>query len=466
MNKILLFIIALSSTLAMAGNYNNDWLVQKFVKIKTTDELDSFITNLNNKYDELDDDVKLQAARFIPFQAYRGIVQKLSPIFIGSKVTRTMLRSRIRKIVQRAGIFMPQENWQIALDYLIEPYEGIKVFNTNKAKGFYDIGSNMYKSGSSDKRTGIEKFQDHLSAVVYPALSKATNRVVSLAKKDQVLEVDLRIVHGLDSYLDNANNHRDITPAVMWMLASRFQRTMHNIKVFEAYNFNDVIKVSKALGKLYGFDVLLQTEENLEGAPSFRRAEAIRKYPKYLTLRNGKALDAALKRYRLSNEYALKSIRYAKEKGKLAGIISEFSELFPTLTIEQGEEALEDIQRLLGDSGSKSLIKSQLTGKVLNVNMAAFYKAPYFKDLKQLMPTSWDNSPNTKILKKHGMSYPNYRWGRPTSWNYGAYQRIFGSDLKKAAGGMTYNVDELLHDLRYSAGGKRLASGLFFMVAR
>ena len=403
-------------------------LRDKIMQVQSPDELAKMLVELEKKVDSYPADAKLLGSIVLLLKPMRGIVYRMIPMVEKPKITHSFLRTQVKTLASNMRIYLPFEHWEAGFAFLTEPY----AVNGKAVEQFKNPG--LF---SKDKRKAIQKYQDYLESDVYPAFAEATKRVEAITL-DKPLVWDNKLVFGAKSFPgESTDRYRYIQEGERRLALSSLHGGMHYLSYLISYDVNDILKLSKAVGKMYGIDGWDRGRE-IEGVPSYRVMKAVSKYPNIFTLRDGK--QTYMEQSFLHLRESIRQIRLAREEvrnespNRLFLLNSEridpWSENF-----EKQMAVAECLVGLESDEPGICPVKSAITGEVVKVNLAGFYYNPP-KDLKSLMPTEWnikEKSMNNKSLK---VKYPNYFWGMPTNWNKKAYQNYFpeigkGTDVIK-----------------------------------
>lgn len=391
----------------------------KFLKIKTSEEYDNLLNELENGYEKYPTDLKYVAARMTPIKELRGILYRLTPVMEKEKVTHSYFLTMVRRIVAQMTLFFPLDHADATFEYFAKPYmENGKVvtqFNT------------------------VRDFQTHLGTKVYAKMILSANRVASInLTKDKVLW-DNKIFNGSESFADDIARFRVIGEAEKNASMFRLHRGMAFINRFAAYNLEHLMGYTKDMGKLYGVDGFFS---EVDGAPSYKRVKIAQK-KKYKDLfvltSNGK-------------DWMSQSFAHIQESVKYLRLLSEelkdapansFARINPVRVTAWEREINSGLDTLESVVNGPTELRSPITGEVIQVNLPEFYVNPP-SDLKELLPVSWDLSDKdiktdlkvkeTRKFAKAGkkevevpLKYRNYYWGRPTAWNAVAYKKYFPS---------------------------------------
>lgn len=398
------------------------------INVKTGEELAGMLKTLDSKVDSYPEDAKMLGSLLLLLKPMRGVVYRMIPMVEKPKITHSFLRNQVKQIASNMRLYLPFEHWEAGFSYLTEPYD---VGNGKAVSQFENP-----KLFSKDKTAAIQQYQDFLESEVYPEFAKAANRIQGITFKHPVVW-DNRLVFGATSFQgdDTENRYRYVQEGEKHLALSSLHLGMHYLNYVTAYDINDVLKLSYKVGRLYGIDGF---DGEVDGTPNYKISKEINKFPNLFVMR--KDGQEKMERSFQHLREGIRQVRLAREEVK-----GEAPNRFLVLNPEKIDPWDENFEKqmavaecLVGkDSDEPGVcpVHSAITGEVVKVDLYAFYhQAP--KDLKSLMATDWNLTSNEITNKKLKVTYPNYFWGSPTSWDKKSFSAYFpeitsGKDVAK-----------------------------------
>jgi hypothetical protein len=389
----------------------------KFLSIQTAKDLKAYIVDLNSKYEQLPDDLKLMTAMMTPLLTFQAFTFKVYPYLSKEKITHSLLLTGVQNFAAFMSMNLPSANWKAGFEFVTSPSseEDLERFNS------------------------AADLQNYLVKKVFPAYSLAARRVAKLNLAKKPLVWDNKIFFGTGSFSDNFARYQLIGEGERYMILANIHFTLADICRFSSYDLNDFLPLVKDLGMLYGYDSAISP---VDGVSAKKIASVYRhkKFAKLLTLRhNGdKNMASALKFMREGSrnlQLAWTELRDRNDDNQSfirAAIFTPFTQI-----IDSQVESLEQV------ISGKTTVRSDVTGEMVAVDVPSFYQNPP-KDLKELLPVGFDNSRNFRkysIAMKNGknqnVDFRNYFSGRATEWNASAYKTLLpeitkGSDVAPA----------------------------------
>lgn len=403
---------------------------EEFLKIKTADELDSKLTELDKNYDKLaSDDIKFIAAQLIPMRAMRGLVWRLIPTVEDTKITHSLLVTQVKSLAVNMKIFLPTEQWNAAFDYVTQPFVQNGQFPfvaAGEAIAQFPKGSEVY-------------VQAYVRSTVLPMLRTSAKRLEKLDLTDDQVVWDNKLLYGPGSFPSAVDRYALVGEVEKQNSLMNIYGTMSELAYQSAYSQEGGMKMNQQISKLYGWDSILG---QVDGVPASKRVKVIRE----AQYRNwGKLFNDGQEWLNLSWNYLARSV----EHGDLAWTamknrpVSEiyFADNSRSLPFQRPIGLrLDNLKKMIE---GPAMIRSFITEETTTVNLKDFYLNPP-KDLKDLYATQFEGGSemNSMSLKTNAgvkkFSYRNYLHGRPTGWNVEVYKRYFpqvnsGSDLQNTA---------------------------------
>lgn len=402
----------------------------EFLKIKTADELDAKLTELDKNYDKLSsEDIKFVAAQLIPMRALRGLVWRLIPTVEDTKILHSILLTQVKNLAVNTKIFLPTEQWSAAFDYLTQPFVQNGQFpftNQGEAISQFQKGSEIH-------------FQAYVRNSVLPMLRTSALRLEKLDLSDDQVVWDNKLLYGPGSFPSSMDRYSLVGEVEKQTSLSYLYGSLSELAYQAAYSQEGGLKMNQQISKLYGWDSVLS---QVDGVPASKKIKIIReqKYSNW-----GRLFEDGQKW--LNNSWAYLAL--SVEHGDLAfnamknRPISEvyFADNSYALSFQRPISLrLDNLKKMIE---GPTMIRSFITEETTTVNLKDFYLNPP-KDLKELYATEFESGSEMKSISlatakgTQNISYRNYTKGRPTGWNIAIYKKYFpqvksGSDLQDTA---------------------------------
>jgi len=402
----------------------------EFLKIKTAEELDAKLTELDKNYDKLQsEDIKFMAAQIIPMRALRGLVWRLVPTVEDTKITHSLLVTQVKSMAVNLKIFLPTEQWSAAFDYITQPFVQNGQFpfsDTGEAISQFPRGSEMH-------------VQAYMRNVVIPMMKTSAARLEKLDLSDDQVIWDNKLLYGPGSFPSAMDRYSLVGEVEKQTSLTYMYGTLSELAYQSAYSQEGGMKMNQQISKLYGWDSFLS---QIDGVPASKRINIIRD-PKFAGW--GRMYEDGQKWMNASWAFLARSV----EHGDLAWTAMKSRPVSETYFADNSYAL--PFQRAIGlrmDNLKKmiegpTMIRSFITDETTTVNLKDFYLNPV-QDLKDLYATQFEGGSemNTVTLNtKSGvkkLSYRNYTKGRPTGWKVEVYRKYFprvnsGKDLEATA---------------------------------
>ncbi|MES2964071.1 MAG: hypothetical protein V4760_09290 [Bdellovibrionota bacterium] len=414
----------------------------RFLKVKTADELDQVLSDLNAKYDTLQaNDSRLFAAQAVTLIPFRGVVWRLIPVAQKAKITHSAVLTMVKQISTGIGIFLPTQQWQAAFDYVSLPY----------ARG----------GAVSTQLENEAQVQSFFSGPVMKSILQARNRVAKIDLKGKDVVWDNQLLYGPASFQDDLDRYRLVGEVERWVVLANLHSTVAQLAFARAYSAEGSSDVMENIGRLYGIDGWFS---GVEGAPARDRVKVMRsgKFAKWGTLVPDGAqwTKASLSNLRASSEI-MASVWNQIQRRPMGDSWSIDPTFFQSRDIVRtGDMRVEDVVAMMKGPAK---IRSAVTGETVTVNIPAFYENPP-RDLKALLATGFNTEPEWKTMtfatagKSVALKARNYDSGSPAAWDLNQYRTFLpevqnGNDVKRAARVLSQSW----------GGGSALAPMLVFM---
>jgi len=385
----------------------------KFLSIKEPLALEAEIKNLNKSYDELPTDLKLITALITPMVNMKSFAYRMYPLLTKSTITHSTMVSRVYRFASFLSVNLPTDQWDAGFRYTTEP------FDLEVQKQRFETPADLQRFVETD---------------VYPSLKLAASRLQALDLSSNEVTWDHKILYGTASFQDDVKRYRIVGEPERLLLLANLHNSMAWSLRFSAYNLEGSIDLIKDVSKLYGLDRVLGIGR-IDGVAAYNLVEKLqkKKYKNLFTLRGKDGAENMQYAYKHMQEatrigiIAWEEIKNRSEEGRNEFVLIR-SEAFAPFTQEMDRGA----QALLATVNDKNVLRSDVTGEVVTVDMGAFFNNPP-QDLKALMPVFGDSYKVPKTLEKKiegkTVKYRNYHYGQATNWNASAFKTIL-PDLK------------------------------------
>ncbi len=395
---------------------------ERFLKVKSAEELEAFLVDLEANYDKTqDNDLRFFAAQLLPLRELRGLVWRSRPIFSQSKITHSVVLTSVKSAVTNVKIFLPTEQWEAGLQYVSEPFvrDGVVA---SEFKSEADLVA-------------------HFAGPVREAVLLAAQRVQAIDLKDKYIVWDNKLLFGKASFQDDIDRYRLVGEVERLSALASLHGTLAQIAYQRAYSAENAVKLTQEIGRLYGVDGFLFSQ--VDGAPSQKRVEILRKpaYRNFGTLLPDGAKWMELSLQHLQETVRLTSAIWSQIKTEDRPLTEAF--LFDSSSARAFERSNDlAIANMEAMVEGRTKIRSGVTGETVLVDLPAFYRNPP-QDLKEFLPTKFKGGGEWRTVqltdgagKVHSVRARNYEVGRGIDWKSDVYQSIFpelgsGQDIPK-----------------------------------
>jgi hypothetical protein len=373
----------------------------KFLTIKTPEELDRYLVEIDQKYDTYPNDLKFVVAMIAPMQVMRSFTYKAYPLATQEKLTHSLIVTQILNFASFMKINLPTEQWMAGFRYVTEPYR---------------------KTDDEQKIQNVNDLQIFTAEKLYPALLKCATRISKIQINDKFIW-DNKLLYGTGSFSDNFKRYRTFGEAERFAILSSIHSNLSAIARFQAYNLDELVPLMKDVASLYGYDSAFLSEVDGVNAKKISSILNKSKYKSLFTLKtNGaKNMATAYKHLKESTRFALVSWSETRDRSyRESDLFGSDIVASVSTRIDNNAEMLEKIVY------GQTTIRSDVTGEVITVNYPSLYLSP-IKDLKMLAPVKFEAGEKTLVKRIDGnsMKYRNYFYGRSIGWNVDAYRNLF-----------------------------------------
>lgn len=377
------------------------------LNVKNAEELEAFLAKYDASYDQLTPDVQFIVAQLQLMTPLRGLAYRLRPIFEHNRSVQSGAVTMLKSTASLMKIYLPTPQWEAAWEYVTLP--------------------SVSKTEMNTQFQTMTEFQNYLISQ-FRVYNKSLVRVSNLLKTYQgkPFVYDNKILYGPGTFRDDMDRYRvNDLPEIAATLSGLYG-TLASIQMFCAYDHDDLLSVTRDMGRLAGVDGFLPGDLGV----SAKDRSAILKKPKYakfLTLRpnyGAKLMGAALVNMQASTYLATNAWEQLKDRPA-----NFFAVMDPAMFTPNSRAINLHFKSLNDMVQSKTTIRSPITDEVVTTDVPKFFQNPP-QDLKVFLPIGFDTSPEMKTLTtKTGeqLQYRNYFRGRPTAWNNAAWAPYFPS---------------------------------------
>lgn len=386
----------------------------KLFNIKTSEEMEKFLAELDSGYDSAPSDVKFYTSQLLPTRAFRGIFYRLRSLFEGkSNFIHSQILTIAKKLATKNQVYLPADHTQAGFDYISAPY--LKQ-NGNVIEGI--------KSEA--------ELQIWMVGELLPEIKKSIQRLEKLPLVEPILW-DQKMIFGNQSFSDGINRFKMIGEFEKNLLLSASYASIASMATIRAYNVEKSISLSKDIGFLYGFDGF-GVFKDIEGVSAEKIAKVF-KNKTYATI--GTLMPDGKPWMAYAYKSSLRSLKIFSLAWNLSADERKEENLylvntgFINVNREKIAENLQLLNRVISSQGAESL-RSAVTGEVIQVNYSKIFLDPP-SDLKVFLPTDFDHRSkiSRKIATSNGgeksLTYRNYAEGSPKKWNLNHYKNYFPS---------------------------------------
>jgi hypothetical protein len=422
----------------MSKEYKN--FREKFLSIKTPEELDKQLVEMDANYNSYPADLKFIVALLTPLHSLRAFTYKMYPLITKEKISHSVILSNVLRFASMMSVNLPTSQWMAGFKYTSEPFtaeDDVVRFQTT------------------------EDFQDFVGKTLYPELLKAAVRIKALNFSDDKIIWDNKLFYGTASFQDGFKRYNTIGESERLATLASLHTALAGAARFQAYNVQEFIAFTKELAGLYGYDSLFSEVDGVT-AKKIHDVMIKAKYKNLFTLRANGVQNMIIAYKHLKEASRLGVISWQEVRDRSANDSDLFNPNYFDGSASRIDKNAENIEKMMS---GKNSFRSDITGEVLTVDFPSFYTNPP-TDLKALFPISFEGGEKhlsktvklengkTKILK-----YRNYFYGRSIGWDLKAYHLVF-PDLKSGE-----DVSKAIRILNQSAGSFPAADNFNFFMS-
>lgn len=415
----------------------------EFLAIRNAAELDALLGRIETNYNRYPNDVKFFAAQLAQLKVFRGIVYRLRPVFENhNRSVHSVAVTQLKTIASMLRIYLPTPQWEAGFEYLTVPSP---------------------RDAQNEQFHTVADFQEFLMAYGIPSMMRAKGRLVRLFENrgDHPYVWDNKLYYGTGSFADDLDRYRSYDYPEMSATIGSIDLSIHSALMFCAYNMDDLLNVSEALGRLAGINGFMPGVEL--GVSAKDRTQVIKRYPNFLTLKNspeGFGRDLMGRAYNALSEAVSAFDTAWIAIDARGGSPEEFAVLDPAQYAPSRRYINSRLNNMKAMVAGATTLRSPVTGETARFDLRNFYSAPP-ADLKLLLPINFDNGPRTRsVTSESGRSleYRNYFRGRATGWKITNWSP-YAPDLTQPA-----QVAKTLRVVRHNWGSEYVAAPLDFVI--
>ncbi len=382
----------------------------KFLAIKTPEELETFLTDLDKNFDSFkENDQKFFAAQIIPLRELRGFLWKSQPVFSKTKITHSVVLTAVKSTVSAVQVYLPTDQWKAGLGYVSQPFARDQKVSTQ-----------------FQNEADVVSF---VSGAFRQSLLKSARRIQALDLKDSYIAWDNKLLYGKASFQDDIDRYRLVGEVERLSTLASLHATLSQIAYQRAYSAENSLNMYQDIGKLYGFDGFFS---KVDGAPASKRSAVMRK-PAYQNY--GVLVEDGAKWMEQSFQHMRESVRLTsalwnqiKREDRPISEAFIFDSTFARPYERGGDLSMANLEAMVE---GRAQIRSGITGEVVVVDLPGFFSNPP-QDLKAFLPTEFESSQEWKNIelkdgagKVHKLKARNYEVGRGVNWDSATYKSIF-----------------------------------------
>jgi hypothetical protein len=400
----------------------------EFLKIKTADELDLKLVELDTNYDHLAPDLKFAASQLVPMRALRGIVWRLIPTVKDTKIVHSMIVTQVKAMAINLKIFLPTDQWSAAFDYLTKPFVedgNFPFIRKGEIVAQFPENSEVYVQG-------------YIRSAIIPMIKKATDRLEQIDLGEDGAVWDNKLLYGPGSFPSAIDRYSLVGEVERHISLMHMYGSLSEACYQSAYSLEGALSLNKEIGKLYGYDSFFSA---VDGVPAAKRIAIIRE-PKYQywgrIFTDGKDwLSSSW--YFLGQSVNHGDIAWSGLKDRNVSEVN-FADNSYALPFQRPINLrFENLKKMMD---GETTIRSFITEETATVNLKAFYLNPPsdLKDLYGQAPFEGGDEMVSMQLKSNSgvkkVNYRNYLKGRSINWKVDVYQQYFpgiknSQDLQK-----------------------------------
>lgn len=353
---------------------------------------------------------QLATALLLPFLQMRGIVYRIRPLAATSFIIHSEMVNRLRALKQDLRV-RSGTNGLAIFEFLTYPLADAPRETT--------------------QFTRISELQAWIQTCLIPTLDvsiELAEGALKTMKRDQKESIDLTVFMKADDPFPDATMElasRTFTASEVKLMIARAYFDRARLRIFSAYELDDLPAVSNSLrnNMMQAFfkekiPFAKIKEKPRVGTPPMVRYEITRKFPKFLTLKDGGQGPAALADLRSawrSFDGGMKELYGSSDRGA--------DRMVDLVGLQATERDYHDkiAPQIAAVLGGRASITDYVGGAVVDIDLPGFV-ASLPSDLKSFFPSAFDRSDAywTFDFSSGPVTYTNYDFGTPVGWDPGA----------------------------------------------
>lgn len=383
---------------------------KSFGGIKTADDLTQFLKFVNDdaNYNQMAPDAQFAAAQMAPLLVFQGFFNRAIQLVESEPIAHSLVVTSLRTFASGVMVYFPTEQWTAGLKFLVVPSDSM----------------------GGDISTEIA-FHRFLESELVPATIKMKDRLEKLNFKKQQIYFDNKIMYGTAAFFSDRDRYFRIGEAERRAVLAGAYYTLSGLESLNAYNLNGVFESMEKIGKNYGWNALSYDPNKSTSKKRFEILREISRKRGLFELRPGaegwmKASFSMLQHAVANTAWSWAELKGRSKDNSGGALLDPRTFMAFNRMIGSG---ISNMEYIVGNGkGEGSITSAVVVSDSIPVNLSAFFKDPP-KNLTNLMPTQFDESPYTNYAKVKGKSreWHNFLNGRPTGWDITEYRKCFPS---------------------------------------
>ncbi|MCR9204036.1 MAG: hypothetical protein NXH75_05640 [Halobacteriovoraceae bacterium] len=379
----------------------------RFHGIKDTEELHTFVLDLDKRYDSFSPEVKLMSLHLNVLPLFRGFTYAVHDVVDKNTTLRSQTMTFMREISKLITVNKTIPQSEIMFDYIATPA--------------VDSGKVTHQFRNE------EELQNYTCSKVYTKLNDNYKKLKEIRSSfSKPLVFDNQLIQGKDTFKDDIGRFNLIDKPELAYMQFAMESALYQLSFSCIYSIKGAQKVVKKLGRAFGADAL-KAFTRPDGVSTEQKVAIINSQKSFLTKKpNG-------------NEWAKASWQYlqlsTQTLEELSGLLlthkdNEYS-VYRREYIAPYEshinENLAKAKRLYSEN--PVALRSSVSGQVITVDVKKFFDNPE-QDFKVFFPNEFVKGSKTIKREMAGkeIKYENYRVGTPTGWNDEVLKKYISTD--------------------------------------
>lgn len=431
-------IQAQEATRKIASNMDQEFFEKKmspqlkkfrtdFLKLKTAEELDKLLVELDTNYYDYPADLKFIAAQAVPLRALRGLVWRLVPTVEGTKIAHSLVLTQVKSIAVNMKLLLPTEQWEAGFAYVTQPFVENGTFpfvNAGNVVTQFDAGSEI-------------SVQGYVRSVLIPMMRQSAARLEQLNLAGDMSVWDNKLLYGSGSFPTEMDRYALFGEVERHAALSNIYATLSELSFQSAYSMQGSLAMNTEIGRLYGVDGVLS---KVDGVPASKRVAVIRRYPTWGVLFEDGERWTSDAWFFLTRSVDHGDKMWQAMKNRPVSETFMVTNAYALPFQRPVANRFENLKRL---TQGPAEVRSFITDEKVTVNLKAYYEKPP-RDLKQLYAIGFERGSEMVVKSLQAgtqnvdVKYRNFLYGRPNQWNLAQYKPYFpevktNQDLEKTA---------------------------------